>query len=139
MDAEVVTLINSGATTLLGLMVTDAWGRAKRGAVALFGGSDKGDPLPIASDLEESCVRLRAALDAGDVEAQTELATEWRSRLRRAVQNGDLALNSLREFVDENSGVLEKYNVRVGEMSIHAEARDNSRVYQQGSGTQYNY
>lgn len=138
MDAEIIALINSGATTLLGLMVTDAWSRTKKVTASLLTrGQD--NMANVESDLEDSRTRLQAAIEAGDSEVEAELTAEWRSRLRRAVENDDTVIESLREFVSQNGNLVADYADRVSRISLTANARDNSRIYQQGQGTQHNY
>ncbi|MFB9927940.1 hypothetical protein ACFORO_20045 [Amycolatopsis halotolerans] len=138
MDAEIVALINSGVTSLLGLMVKDAWERSKKSAASLFS-TDKKVISAIESELDETSDRLKFALSSGDTEAEAEVAAEWRSRLRRAVCSDDSLLVALRAFVEENKNSEEGCNRHYGKVAMKAKARDSSRVYQQGSGTQYNH
>lgn len=138
MDAEIVTLINSGATTLLGLMVTDAWGRTKRAAAELFGGGAGAD-TGVAADLEETRAQLRKARESNDSAAEADLAAEWRSRLRRAVESDDSTAEALRRFVLENESILKENANRSESITMHAHAQDGGRVYQQGQGTQNNW
>ena len=138
MDAEIVTLINSGATTLLGLMVTDAWGRTKRAAAELFG-RGAGEGAEIAADLEETRSRLKEARESNDVTIEADLAAEWRSRLRRAVEKDDSTIEALRRFILENESILPDSGNRSESITMHAHARDSGRVYQQGQGTQNNW
>lgn len=139
MDADIVALVNSGATTLLGLMVTDAWGRTKKAAAGLFSHGDGDVASAVESDLDDSRERLQVAFTTGDREVEAELVTEWRSRLRRAVKDDDHAVDMLRDFVNRNSDLVEDYVARGANISISAQAHDNSRIYQQGQGIQHNY
>ncbi len=84
MDAELVELATSGATTLVGLMVTDAWTQARDRFVALFG---RGRPEELTAELE--VVRGEVVAGGDAAEATSELAP----KLRRALQN-DPALRS---------------------------------------------
>ena len=78
MDAELVELATSGATTLVGLMVTDAWAQARDRFVALFG---RGRPEELTAELE--VVRGEVVAGGDAAEATSELAP----KLRRALQN----------------------------------------------------
>jgi hypothetical protein len=137
MDAELIALVNSGATTLLGLMVTDAWGRSKRAIASLVGAGGEVDRA-LESDLEDTRVRLLAAIDEGDLAAEADLAAEWRSRLRRAVENDSLAVDALERFVEQNKAAESSYNNQTDRMIMKARASGNSRIFQQGQGVQHN-
>ncbi|MDH6575804.1 hypothetical protein [Kitasatospora sp. MAP5-34] len=82
MDAELVELATSGATTLVGLMVTEAWGQARGRFAALFGHARAEDT---AAELEI----VRGEVLAGG--APEEAASEWAPRLRRLLADPDTA------------------------------------------------
>ncbi|MFB9688328.1 hypothetical protein [Amycolatopsis plumensis] len=137
MDADLVALINSGATTLLGLMIKDAWARSKKTASRLFSHNED-VASSVESELDETSRRLRIAFDSDDTDTQNEIATEWRSRLRRAVENDESLLDQLRDFVEQYKDCIDGRLESQTRISIKGKASGHGRIYQQGSGTQYN-
>lgn len=102
MEAELAQLAASGATSLVGLMVTDAWTQV-RGRLARFfarGGADGGEEAASA-DLERSRDELAAARQAGDTATAEDVRAEWRLRLRRALQADPEAAGELRRLLAE--------------------------------------
>ena len=76
MSAEFAELATSGATTLVGLMVTDAWTQARDRVVALFGRAR-------AEDLTAQLEVVRGEIVAGG--DATEATSELAPKLRRAL------------------------------------------------------
>ncbi|MEU9343988.1 hypothetical protein AB0D74_22545 [Streptomyces sp. NPDC048278] len=100
MEAELVSLVGTGATTLVALMVTDAWEQAKQRVVRLLARGSDGNA--IAVDLEESRTALIAATgtrDEGD--HASDLTASLRLRLRRLVEQNPDAVPELRALVEE--------------------------------------
>lgn len=109
MDAELAALAASGATTLVGLMVSDAWTQT-RGRVAGFFARDGGDrpadePERVerwqAEQLQESQEQLAAAHASQDEATAADIEQEWKSRLRRLLRNDPTAADELRLLLDE--------------------------------------
>jgi len=135
-DAEIAALISSGATTLIGLMATDAWTRAKGAASSLFAKSSPQEREQIEVELDQTRAQLLEARESGDVELETELESEWRSRLRRAVSADSELIAELDDFVREYGS--ERPAADAGTVKITGNARGKARIYQQGHGVQYN-
>lgn len=123
MDPEIVTLISSGATTLLGLMVTDAWGKAKGAALKVFG-RDNLEGSALDRDLEATRSRLTLALESGDVAEQEDLEAEWRSRIRRAVESDNANIDSLQKFVENYKQWVDNSSHTAANITMRAEAHD---------------
>ncbi|MEU5459413.1 hypothetical protein AB0H48_32325 [Streptomyces globisporus] len=85
MEAELAALAASGATTLVGLMATEAWTQV-RGRLARFLGRGEDDEV-IDAELEESREELIAARRNGDEDGAADVAAEWRIRIRRALRD----------------------------------------------------
>jgi hypothetical protein len=102
MDTELVALASSGATTLVGLMVGDAWAQARTRFAALLGGGRPARQEAAEEDLDEAREELLAARerDNGGT-AGEELAAEWRNRLRRALAADPAAVAELRALLAE--------------------------------------
>ncbi|MQS35818.1 hypothetical protein [Streptomyces katsurahamanus] len=99
MQAELATLAASGATALVGAMVSDAWLQA-RDRVARFLARGE-DPQVAGEELETLRTELVAAHDAEDTEAAADIEDEWRLRLRRALRADPAAAEELRVLLAE--------------------------------------
>ncbi|MFG3102758.1 hypothetical protein ACGFZL_19870 [Streptomyces sp. NPDC048182] len=88
----------SGATTAVGLMVTDAWGQAKQRFVALF--SRGGDPAAADGELDRAREALLAAAGTDDEEALVaDITAMVRLRLRGLLRQDPGAADELRDLV----------------------------------------
>lgn len=99
MEAELAALVGSGATTIVGLMATDAWTQTRDRIGRLF--ARGGDPAAVTLELEASRSDLVAARQTGDEASAAEVETEWRSRLRRVLQTDPAAAVELRALLEE--------------------------------------
>ncbi|MFJ1705137.1 hypothetical protein [Kitasatospora sp. NPDC088346] len=97
MEAEIVALATSGATTLVSLMVTELWSEARGRFASLFGRRSE----DVGADLDEARAELLASDDPSAVAAGTE--AEWSNRLRRALAADPAAAAKLRALLDELS------------------------------------
>ncbi len=140
MDSDVIALINSGATTILGLMLTDTWDQAKVAAAKLFSRREKGSQSQIEADLEDTRRRLMSMPESSVSESSyADIAAEWRERLRREIEEDTGSAALLREFVDQYSeGANDKYGA-TDRITMNAIANGSSRIYQQARGTQNIY
>ncbi|MGX1759303.1 hypothetical protein ACWIG5_20690 [Streptomyces lydicus] len=99
MEAELATLAATGATTLVGLMVSEAWTQV-RGRVARFFARGDDTALP-DEQLAASREELIAARDAADPDTAGDVEEEWRLRLRRTLRADPAAAEELRLLLDE--------------------------------------
>ncbi|MFG3019427.1 hypothetical protein ACGFZQ_12910 [Streptomyces sp. NPDC048254] len=99
MEAELVTLIGTGATTMVGLMATDAWEGVKQQVVRLLTrGRETGT---VVAQLDESRDSLIAV--AGTTYEETlaaDLTAALRLQLRRLLEQEPGAAEELRRLVD---------------------------------------
>ncbi|MEV4613600.1 hypothetical protein AB0K43_13505 [Kitasatospora sp. NPDC049258] len=95
METEIVALATSGATTLVGLMVTELWSEARGRFAALFGRRSEA----VCEDLDAVRAELLAAEDQDAAAAGAE--AEWTARLRRALAADPAAAAQLRALLDE--------------------------------------
>ncbi|WP_436739537.1 hypothetical protein [Streptomyces sp. BBFR102] len=101
MDAELAALAASGASSLVGLMVSDAWS-ATRGRVArLF--ARGGDEEQVAGELTAARAELAEADRNGDAEHRADIQEEWQLRLRRLLRADPEAAAELRRLLDETA------------------------------------
>lgn len=100
MEAELAALVSSGATTLVGLMASDAWTQVRDRVAALFGRAGSEDAA--AEELRRSQQDLLAARAEGDEAAVAEdIEAVWQSRLRRVLRTDPAAADELRRLLDE--------------------------------------
>jgi len=102
-EAELAALAASGATTLVGAMVSDSWNQVKQRVGALF--ARGGSAQPATEELDLSRGELVAAREAGDDDSAADVETEWRVRLRRLLQADPDAAEELRSLLEELSQV----------------------------------
>ena len=126
MDAELATLASSGATTLVGLMVTDSWNQARSRLAALF--ARGGDQRQIEAELEASREEVVSANEAGDSSGLTEAETEWRLRLRRLVQADPQAARELQSLIAELSPPPSQAGTNVVNNSLSGTIKHGSSV-----------
>ncbi|NBM21214.1 hypothetical protein, partial [Streptomyces sp. GC420] len=99
MDAELAALAASGATTLVGLMVSETWTQT-RDRVARFFARGAGEG-PAEEELGASRAELVAAREAGDELAAADVEAGWRMRLRHLLRADPEAAEELRELLAE--------------------------------------
>ncbi|MHC5903899.1 hypothetical protein ACVNF4_08320 [Streptomyces sp. S6] len=95
MEAELVALAGTGATTIVGLMATEAWDQVRQRVVRLF--TRGGDPSALDGELTAS----RAALIAAPDEETADVTASVRLRLRRLLAENPEAAAELRLLVEE--------------------------------------
>ncbi|MGY5107138.1 hypothetical protein ACWC19_42575, partial [Streptomyces sp. 900105245] len=66
MDPEMVALAGTAGTTLVGLLTTEAWQRARDGVTALWRRAEPARADAISAELEVTREDLLAAQDDGD-------------------------------------------------------------------------
>lgn len=101
MEAELTALAASGATTLVGLMVSESWTQARDRLVRFF--ARGGDDASAEDELRLSRQELTAARESGDEGAEADIEAGWRTRLRRALQADPAAADELRDLLAELS------------------------------------
>jgi hypothetical protein len=85
MDSELAALSSAAATTLVALMTTDSWKRAKEAFVGLWRRRHPRQGEAVEADLTAAQLDVAAARQIGDKDAEAEITGEWQSRLRRLV------------------------------------------------------
>ncbi|MFG1966077.1 hypothetical protein [Nonomuraea sp. NPDC049028] len=84
MEAELMALAASGASTLVTLMISDAWTQAKDRLAAVLGRT--GEEEDVLRELEASRAVLVNALSAGDGARAADVESEWQARLLRLLR-----------------------------------------------------
>lgn len=101
MEAELASLAASGATTLVGLMVSETWTQARDRVARFFSRSGDGDGGAVEGELLLSRQELLAARESGDELAAADVEAGWRARLRRALRDDPGAAEELRLMLAE--------------------------------------
>ncbi|MEV5754673.1 hypothetical protein AB0L00_43280 [Actinoallomurus sp. NPDC052308] len=118
MEAELAALATSGATALIGLMVSDSWTQMKEGFARLFahGGAADG-PL---RELETSRIELLTAHLEDDHTKAAVIEADWRTRLGLLLGSDATAQDELRRLLDplasRPAGPV--YNVNSGDVQF---------------------
>lgn len=99
MEAELTALAASGATTLVGLMVSESWERAKSGLARFFGRRDVGTDTE--EELQAASEELESARAAGDTGGQAEVQARLRQRLEQVFQEDPGAAAELAQLLSE--------------------------------------
>lgn len=93
MEAELMALAASGASTLITLMVSDAWAQTKGRLAAVLGGT--GDEKETLRELEASRAVLVSALAEADDVTAAAVEGEWRARLSQLLQSDSSCVEKL--------------------------------------------
>lgn len=136
MDPEITTLALTGASTLVGLMASDAWNVTKDRVTAIYRRFRPESHDRIQEELEESRSDLLATDEDHRNEVVEALRQEWQGRLRRFLAANPQAVEAMQEVLDELRPLLPN---KTEHITMYGTARDGGRVYQQGQGTQKNY
>ncbi|MGW3571540.1 hypothetical protein ACWDSL_48000 [Streptomyces sp. NPDC000941] len=136
MEPQLADLARTAGSTVVTLMATDAWQRARERIVALWRRAQPDRADGIDGELETTHDDLLAARDADDSEneeTRRELGEEWAGRMRRFLVAHPEVVEELRRILDELSPALPG-NDQAMNTTIHmrAEASGSGRVYQAG-------
>ncbi|WP_405654414.1 hypothetical protein OHU25_32320 [Streptomyces sp. NBC_00117] len=128
MDPEMTMLAGSAGTTLVTLLTTEAWQRARDGIASLWRRAEPDRAEAISAELEVTRRELLAAQAGGDLESPNELGAEWQGRVRRLLAAHPEETAALRTLLNE----LAPYTPADSSVTQHATASGHARVYQAG-------
>jgi len=139
MDAELLALANTAGTTVVGLLVTDAWGKAKSAVGVLWQRVHPDRAAAVQAELEEARAEVVAARAAGDETDEPALVVEWQARLRRLLAADPGVAAASRRLLDEELIPALPADTRswAGDVDIHAKASGHGRTYVVGQGEQH--
>jgi hypothetical protein len=130
-DPEIAALAGTAGTTVVTLMVTNAWESARDGMVALWRRFQPARAESVGEELEAGREELLLARRAGDAESEAELTAEWQGRVRRFLLAQPEAADELRRILDElNPSLPEEPGTR--RIHLRARASGSARIYQAG-------
>ncbi|MEV4296013.1 hypothetical protein [Microbispora rosea] len=97
MEAELMTLASSGAATLVGLMISDAWTEVKDGIARMLA---RGKAIEqVARDLDVSRTELLQADGSKDEQFVAAVEGVWRARLQDLLQAEPALAEDLRRLL----------------------------------------
>ncbi len=132
-DAELAQLMSTAAATLVQLLTTDGWERAKSAVGSLWQRVHPDRVAMLDVELADSRAALLAARSVGDDQAERDLEGEWRGRLRRLVAADPQVADELPGLLQELRAALsEAAGAQAGHIDMRAEASGHARVYQAG-------
>jgi hypothetical protein len=99
-DPELTALASAAAVTLVQLLTTDAWTKAKDAVGTLWRRVRPERADRIEAAVEDSRDDLLAALERGDGEAGQELVSQWDAQLRGLLAADPQAGDLLRELLE---------------------------------------
>jgi hypothetical protein len=133
MDAELMMLVSTAATTVVGALATDAWEQAKRAVGALWGRVHPERAETVEAELAEVRSGVLAAREAGDERAELDLVAEWQGRLGRLLTAEPGLAEELRTVIDDlNRALPEAERTAISRIQMHATASGNAQVNQAG-------
>lgn len=128
-------LVMAAGTAVVTAMATDGWENARRAVVALWRRIHPDQVPAVDAELREVRAEVLAARDAGDLDAERELAGDWQRRLRRLLaadpQAGE---EELRRVLNEELVPLltPAERSRVHHVEMTATVSGHGRAYQAG-------
>jgi len=137
MDAELFALASTASTTVVTLLATDAWEKAKNALGTLWRRVHPERAATIEAELVDARTELLAAHAAGDQQTEQDLVAEWRGRLQRLLTADPRLADELRRLLDEQLiPALPAGHSWTGPVHMTAHAKDG-RIYQVGQGDQH--
>jgi hypothetical protein len=132
-DAEFGALISASAVTLVQLLTTDGWERAKAAVGSLWQRVHPDHAALLENELADSRTALLAARAAGDDQAERDLEGEWRGRLRRLVAADPGIAGELPGLLKELQAALSQATAtQPARTDMQARASGRARIYQAG-------
>jgi hypothetical protein len=138
MDDALTALATSGAQTIVNLMATDAWQKTKRLVAQIFSRDKSDGATDTATELEVSRAKIIAAHSSLDNGVQQHELDRWEARLRLRLLEDDEMVASVKELIEIAAGQQFIGSAGPADISMRADAKGNSRIYQQGQGVQHN-
>lgn len=130
MDPQLEALALAAATTVVGLLTTDAWEQTKTALAAMWQRAHPEPSRSMDAELGEARERLLTALRAGDTQTERHITNELVDRLRHLLATHPELAVELAQLNDEWHGVPAVTKIQIGK------AYDRSRMYISG-GDQY--
>lgn len=128
MGAELEVLASTAATTLIGLMATDAWQQARSTISRVWRKSRPEQVDRLNADLDEAQLTVTQARHNDDDALEAAVLAEWQSRMLRLALTDSAVRADLKAAVRQLDALARK--TAPGSVSMQADARDHARIYQ---------
>lgn len=136
MDPELGVLATTVATTLVQLLTTDAWAKAKDAMGTLWRRMRPERAERITAALQDSREDLLGALERGDDTAGQEVVSQWEAQLRGLLAAQPEAGELLRELLERELRpaliAVSGPQATTTTTTIRADARDHSQSFAAG-------
>ncbi|WFE28492.1 hypothetical protein O7623_04575 [Solwaraspora sp. WMMD791] len=119
---------------LIQAIATDAWEKARDGAVALWRRVRPQQADAVAAELVEVRDEVLIARRDGDTDTEQGLVDDWQRKLQRLIRQDPAFAAELRSLLDDTLTPLlpPADQQQVGSITMTATARDSGCVYQAG-------
>jgi hypothetical protein len=132
-DTELAALISAAATTLVQLLATDSWERAKSAVGSLWQRVHPDHAEVVQAELADSRDAVLAARSAGDEQAERDVEIEWRGRLRHLAATDPSIASDLADLLESLRAALSASEQGpTGHIEMRARASGHGQVYQAG-------
>ncbi|MFV2098389.1 hypothetical protein ACFHW1_23415 [Micromonospora sp. LOL_014] len=122
----------AAGAALIQAIATDAWEKARDGAVALWRRVRPEQADAVTAELAEVRDEVLIARRDGDTDAERGLVDDWQRKLQRLIRQDPAFAAELRRLLDDTLTPLlpPADQQQVGSITMTANAKDNARVYQ---------
>ena len=100
MDPEILSLLNTGAATLVAAAATDAWQQARKGFARLLGRGDQGRERATERRLDALAAAVQQASPEGRAEVCRQLQAAWQVRLGDLIEDDPNIAPSLQDLIE---------------------------------------
>jgi hypothetical protein len=138
MDQDLTELAVTGAKAIVSVMATDTWATAKGRVARIFSRKGNQSGRGVTKELEASRKRILTADGLSKAVAQQTEQDRWEARLRISLIDMPEMAPLLQDLIAAVLTIKPTNIANAGQVSLYAEAKDNSRVYQVGYGVQRN-
>ncbi len=132
-DPELAALTSTAATTVVKLLATTAWEKAKSAIGGLWRRVHRERAETVQAELEEARAEVLAVRQVGDEQAEQALVGEWQGRLRRLVAADPQLADELRRVIAQlHSALADADPQQDATITMQATAFGHSLVNQAG-------
>lgn len=134
MDADLSALAWKGASTVVALLATDAWEKAKTALGSLWRRAHPERADALEAELMESRASVLNAREGGDEALENALTLVWQSRLAHLLSTDPALAAQFQHLLNEVLVPALPINeqTRIVKLEMHARASGHGRVYQAG-------
>lgn len=141
MDAELISLVGSAASSLVREMATDGYGLAKDAIVGLWRKSHPERAEMIGAELDEASESMKAATRQGGQAADAaadDLVAEWQPRLSRLLAANPGLVDELRALTAPGGPLAPAASTVDNSVNINVKASGNAKVNAAGRDMTFN-